>query len=299
MYPEIVELLIENGADLKTEITWQGGHSGVFFMHDEAKTALHHAAFGGVPETIELLIDRGLDIMTPTYPVPENEVGHTALHLASWAGAGGNAQAIINHPKFQQIEKAKRQMMLDECILLGVGYHVPASNPDRSALVKILLDAGANPHLKSKDGETALQIAASGVASSFSNGYQKESAKRTVELLLDHGVELDLDSAVMIEDVAQVERILKESPELANSRRSSGYPILHYAIGRQNLQIVKLFIAAGGDQNLKNEDSSSTLGESALELAKRYVDIPERHRTKRYNESVDILEFLEQAAKRK
>ncbi|HUG19701.1 MAG TPA: ankyrin repeat domain-containing protein [Planctomycetaceae bacterium] len=299
MYPEIVKLLIENGADLKTEITWKGGRSGGFFMRDEAKTALHHAAFGGVPETIELLIDRGLDIMTPTYPVPENEVGHTALHLASWAGAGGNAQAIINHSKFQQIEKVKRQMMLDECVLLGVDHYVYLNNPDRSALVKVLLDAGANPHLKSKDGETALQIAASGVASSFSNGYQKESAKRTVALLLQHGMELDLDSAVMIEDVAQVERILKESPELANSRRSSGYPILHYAIDRKHLQIVKLFIAAGADPKLKNEVPSSALGQTALELAKWYVDIPERHRTARYNQSVEILDFLEQAAKQK
>ena len=47
-YPEIVKFLIENGADLKTRITWNGGRTGVWVIGDDA-TALHFAARDGVP----------------------------------------------------------------------------------------------------------------------------------------------------------------------------------------------------------------------------------------------------------
>src|SRR5262249_27065767 len=50
-YPDIVRLLIENGADLKTRISWRGMGTGIWIIGEDA-TALHFAADDGVPETI-------------------------------------------------------------------------------------------------------------------------------------------------------------------------------------------------------------------------------------------------------
>ena len=64
-YPEVVRLLIASGADLKKRMTFQGGRSGAWVVGDNA-TALHYAAEDGVPGTIQLLIDSGVDVFATT-----------------------------------------------------------------------------------------------------------------------------------------------------------------------------------------------------------------------------------------
>ena len=59
-HPEIVKLLIQNGANLKRRITWLGGRSGIWIVGDEA-TALHFAARAGNIESVKLLVKAGLD----------------------------------------------------------------------------------------------------------------------------------------------------------------------------------------------------------------------------------------------
>ena len=74
-HPEIVKLLIQNGANLKRRITWLGGRSGIWIVGDEA-TALHFAARAGNIESVKLLVKAGLD------PSAADDKGQTPLHIA-------------------------------------------------------------------------------------------------------------------------------------------------------------------------------------------------------------------------
>ena len=74
-YPEIVRLLINSGADLKTRITLRDvdGPGGLRTIGDDA-TLLHHAAAEGVPETIQILIDNGVDIFASASNSPRDRL---------------------------------------------------------------------------------------------------------------------------------------------------------------------------------------------------------------------------------
>jgi ankyrin repeat protein len=98
-YPEIVQLLIEHGADLKTRITWRGGRTGIWIIGDDA-TALHYAAESGVPATVNLLIDNGVDIFATAHDLADESKTQTALEVAAFFGKAENAQAIVDHPNF-------------------------------------------------------------------------------------------------------------------------------------------------------------------------------------------------------
>lgn len=74
-HPDVVKLLIQNGANLKRRITWFGGRSGVWIVGDEA-TALHFAARAGNFESVKLLVEAGLD------PSAADDKGQTPLHIA-------------------------------------------------------------------------------------------------------------------------------------------------------------------------------------------------------------------------
>ena len=71
----------------------------MWFIGDDA-TALHFAARDGVPETINLLIDNGVDIFATARELPGKDDKHTALEVAAIFGNAKNAKAIFNHPKF-------------------------------------------------------------------------------------------------------------------------------------------------------------------------------------------------------
>jgi ankyrin repeat protein len=91
-HPTIVKMLIAAGADLKTRITWRGGKGGLVIIGDNA-TALHYAGVRGNQESVQLLIDAGIDVNAV------DAWGQTALIVAVRedgmnAGRGPAADAI-------------------------------------------------------------------------------------------------------------------------------------------------------------------------------------------------------------
>ena len=208
-HPDVVRLLIENGADLKTRITWRGGRSGVWFIGDEA-TALHHAACDGVPETIDLLIDNGVDIFTHSLPGPQETDYQTALEVAALFGKADNARAILRHPQFSQADAQVRQALLDKCLLIGA---FPFSSlllrgQERPKLIKVLLEHGAHPNV-TKDRLTAMLIAVRTIHPD--DDKENREVKDIVASLIGHGATLDLFSAVAIGDQSQVSRCTSRS----------------------------------------------------------------------------------------
>lgn len=263
-FPEIVKLLIDHGADLKTRITWRGGRSGIWIIDDDA-TALHYAADDGVPVTITLLIDHGVDIFATAHDIWDPETKQTALEVAAFFGRAENARAIVQHPKFDAADPALRQSVLDRSLRIGAIPSWLAPDAQRPQLVKILLAKGANP-IASADSITAMQAA----AREIHPDQHKENAeiREIVALLVKSGATMDLFSAVAIGDEVQVRKLLEKDPASANSRGHDGYPALHFAVGMNSPNIVAALLKARVDVNLRNEsENQGGLGSTALHTA--------------------------------
>lgn len=261
-HPEVVRLLIERGADLKTRITWQGGRTGVWIIGDDA-TVLHHAANAGVPETIRLLIDNGVDIFATAHDHHDRK--QTALEVAAIFGKGDNVSAIVNHPKFDAAELAVRQALVDECLVLGADPTWPASDTEGVKLVRVLLEKGANPNA-SNHGVTAVQVAANAIRPT----QNKENAeiKQIVDVLTAHGATMDLVSAVALGNTDEVQRLLENDPKLANSRRSDGHPALHVAVELNEKAAVNALLKAGVDVDIRSKCKSNVnVDDTALHCA--------------------------------
>jgi ankyrin repeat protein len=263
-YPEVVRLLIKSGADLKTPITWTGGRTGVWIVGDNA-TALHYAAEDGVPGSIQLLIDNGVDIFATADPpfsrLRGKKEDQTALDVAAIFGKADNAAAIVHHPKFQRVDPKRRQEVLDRCLTCW-RWHEHSHRPvERWRLLETLLECGADPNAR-VNGITAIQRAAEGIrptrdannpGAGSRNGAENDEIRKEIDVLRKHGAQLDLVSAVAIGNEAEVARLLKQNPQSANSRRADGYPALHWAVAMNYEGIVKQLLEAGCDVGLRNE----------------------------------------------
>lgn len=293
-HPQIVKLLIDHGADPKARISY-GSRFGKWIIENDA-TLLHYAARDGVPETINLLLDRGLDItatttadatLAPHYPVFKKlPFKQTPLNLAAFFGAIENAKAMIQHSAFLKLEKSVRQRMLDEALITGAfKYSSGSFNDDnRPKLVEILIEAGANPNA-SIDGEKVIPPDPSRLIETVQMGRLKDA--ETIQLLRERGAKIDLLTAIAIRDQTEVARQLKADPKSANAQSQKGCPALHYAVICNNIELVQLLLEAGADPNAANKDPEfSEVGRTAVDLAK-------------YLEYHEIVELLEQAAKQK
>ena len=252
-FPQVVKLLIAHGADLKTRITWRGGQSGVWIIGDDA-TVLHHAAVGGVPETITQLIDGGIDVFAEAKVHHAPDWKQTALEVAAFFGKAANAEAIVKHPKFDTAAPELRQQLLDKCLLKGAAPSWLARDAQRPQLVQVLLEKGANPNV-SQGGLTPMLVAAREIHPNS----KKENAeiKRIIGHLIERGAVVDLFSAVAIGNLDQVQTLLERDPKLASTRASDGYPALHFAVDMDYREIVAALLKAGCDVDLRNQCEST------------------------------------------
>jgi ankyrin repeat protein len=218
-----------------------------------------------VPETINLLIDNGVDIFATAHDMIDESRKQTALEVAAFFGKAENASAILNHPKFAAGDPTVRQALLDKCLWLGASPSWLAPDARRPQLIKVLLDKGANPNA-SRNGVTAMQTAAGMINPSTRD--QNAEIRQTVALLAEHGAPVDLFSAVAIGDEPAVARLLAADLALANSRGPDGYPALHFAVGMNYGGIVAALLKAGAGVDIRNKSTHTGAGdETALHCA--------------------------------
>lgn len=271
-YPGIVKLLLENGADIKKRITWQGGRSGWWLIGEDA-TLLHHAADFGVPETCQLLLDHGVD------PLATDDRGQVALYIAAFFGRTENAAVIIQHPTFKKAPAELRQPLLDKFLMIGARTFRMDRSPQRLKLFPLLIEQGANPNFK-ENGATPIMQAASAIHPDSHE--RNEDIRQTVAYLMEHGAQLDLFSAVAIGDLKQVRRLLASDPQSAAARSPDGYPALHFAVGMDYREIVATLLKAGCDVDIRNQSehtgsaNGTALHNAAfwgrLEIARMLID---------------------------
>ena len=248
-HPEIVKYLIERGADLEKRITWQGGRTGVWIIGDDA-TALHFAARDGVPETIKILLDAGVDPFAVAHEMLYEENKQTALEVAAYFGKTDNAISILKHPKFKQADEKIRKQVLNESLNIGsFSSWLAFEAQDRSKLLDALITHGAD--LNRNNAPTPIQIA---VCSIHPDDDEKnEGVKKMVEVLRKHGAEVDVFSAVAIGDFETLKNLLSEDPGASSSYSIRGYPALHMAIKMNYPKAVQLLLSAGCDIEIKNK----------------------------------------------
>ena len=138
---EIMRTLIDKGADVNAVMTEQGD------------TALTTAARSNNPENVKLLLERGAPVDT------RMKDGNTPLMLAAYAGAGCQGEcrfSEILQVLFAAGADVKMKNNLNETALLRAS----CVNEDNPAIVKLLLDKGANANDARPNGESALMCAA-------------------------------------------------------------------------------------------------------------------------------------------
>jgi ankyrin repeat protein len=162
---EIVEFLIQHGADLNAKDQWGQGY-----------TPLQRAALTGYTEIIKLLLEAGADINA------KDDRGQTALHI------------ILHAPLEERKPDYPRYRLSKDTIdlLLAMGadvnlkdndgrspLHLAAESAD-AEIVKLLLDKGADINAKDDEsGFTALHYAA------------RLAKKDVAELLIDRGADIN------------------------------------------------------------------------------------------------------------
>jgi len=183
---DVAELLIANGAD----VNW---------LWDNKKetwgTPLHAAAWFNNVEMVQRLIDNGAD---PDL-LSKYSRGTTPLHWAVWNQSEEVARMLLDNG-------AEVDLATD----LGVTPLMYMLDPKARSirlldLVALLLEAGADPDLQDKIGDTALHYAARG------------GREEAVALLIEHGASLDIEN-----NAGQTPLDLAANDEIAEMLREAG-----------------------------------------------------------------------------
>lgn len=212
----------------RSEVTSRGAHD---------RTALHEAVANCQLEAAKLLVENGWDRQA------RDDQGKTPLMLGVGCPDGQAAFLRLLSVPFPITEKdpwsiqhaaAYRQTnVVSMLVALGVDVNAPGSEGNRAlsisclkgdaATAKVLLEHGAYPNFRSKDGFAPLHDAAL-------NGNRE-----VIELLVAHG--------------AEINAVDSESASTA----------LHYAASFNRLNAVKALIEHGADANLRNKEGFTAL----------------------------------------
>ncbi len=251
---EAVRSMINDGADVNLPA-------------DDGTTALIWSAHRNEMQMAELLITAGADVNRA------NDYGATALYeAAGYADAalidmllsvGANANAALLSSQTPLMMAANRGMAESVNLLLSGGADPDAKESKggqtalmwsaaegHSAVTEILIEHGADVHLRSNGGFSALMFAA-----------QKGDAQ-SVEALLDAGANVDermpetgltpllIATALRHEDVVALLLDRNANPNAVEA--GDGFTSLHRAASdRNSLGIVNLLLAHGADPNVR------------------------------------------------
>jgi len=275
-HPAVVQALISGGADVRARST--GGFSPLLFAArvgdvesakillgagaqvnepgPQAMTALVLASASGQEEFGIFLLDNGAD------PNARDAAGATALHYALMRGITSlNGIRIANYvehlfrPTMSGLikaliaHKADPNIAIERRVALGGGrsddvigatsFLVAAATPDAD-MMRLLLNAGANPKVKTKTGLTALMLAA-GV--SRGQDFTDEEKKRSipaVRVALEQGVDV-------------------------NAANASGLTALHGAAANGANEVVQMLVEKGAKIDVRDKYQQTPLSVAAGE----------------------------------
>ncbi len=158
---------VERG-DAERVAEFLDGHPELTNARHEGAAPLHYAALGGHREVVDLLLERGAELDAPDaeYNAPPigwaNEAGRQELvHHLYEAGAGVDLHRAAAYGLRGRVRELLERSDA-EAVNAVNGYGTPihyAALWARPAIVELLLQHGADPELRNRHGESALEIA--------------------------------------------------------------------------------------------------------------------------------------------
>jgi cytohesin len=264
----LVHTLVEGGADVNA-----GGDGGW--------TALHLAAALGQADTVQYLLDHKADVNAKTdgsctpllaaagncdapfyapMPAPNLAIvkllidkgadikatdvrGRTALHGAAAGADAAVVKLLLDHGSPANAKDARGRTPL----------HL-AVQCNREAAVDLLLAAGADVNARDTGGLTPMRL------SPYSLHYTTFNSP-IVKTLLDHGAEVDLETAMALGSIERVAAAIKKDPAAVNRqpKTSDDRSPLQWAISRKSPELVKLLLDGGADPNAKDKTGNPPL----------------------------------------
>ena len=229
---QITELLLARGANTDA-------------FDPATGTALMIAARQNCPKTVELLINKGVDL-----DFEKGESGHTALTLASFHGMTEIAQMLINGGA--DINKSDNSGRTP--IMNAIGTH-------KIETVLALLANGADTEITDKKGMNALMLSILKVHPYFPYFMQQVRAE---------------EESIRLGTAKHVFRILVKHPDDVNQCDNEGRSPLILAIGQKSPEMVEVLLRNQADRNKKDKN-----GLTALDVAKRHLHKSEESNRKR------------------
>ena len=211
-------------------------------------TPLFAAAHQGHKDVVQLLFDRGAELNHADIK------GLTPLHCAASNGKIDTARLLMDLGAQPQLTK-----IANNCFISMISYGFA-----HYAIIRVLLQAGADPNMTGLNGKFQLLVAAS-------NG-----SKKLVQLLLQGGAKPnmgDLYGGTPLHWAARfghkyvVKQLIDGGAEL-NSTNIWGATPLYRAVQGGKKEVVKLLVDNGADQNIADDE-----GKTPLTLAREKDDL--------------------------
>ena len=242
-HPEVLQVLLDHGAEVN--------------RIDGGPSYLHLAAqYNPEPAVAAVLLEQGLDLnqtdgggRTPLQLaiLYNDEPSMSALLIARGADVNGDVEgwSFSWHPLWLAMKRNPVDGGLVRLLLeAGADPNIKEANvtilhqvmqwdePDLTEVVAVLLEKGAQVNARDSIRQTALHLA-------MAIGYQAGKNPQVVKLLLEAGADV-------------------------NAQDQRGETPFHQAVLRAEIEVVRLMLEAGGDVNLNHPD-----GMSLLQLAHR------------------------------
>jgi ankyrin repeat protein len=271
-HPDVIKLLIDRGANvnqrsavlnLKDSVRVSGG--GVFMDRPNGGlTPLFFAAREGSIEAAEALIAAGADVNAK-----EDQYGFTPLLTAAYNGRYDFAAMLLNHGASPSDGSLYLAVELRNMATYSNRPNPPDvdTTMDALALIKVLLDKGADPNQAVNLKPPPIQ--AQGTVTIPAGGTALNRAVRstdivTIKLLLERGADPNMpikDGTTPIMQAASGAAARGEEEEVVDKADQA-----------DPLEAIKLFVDAGADVNQVNEQGNTAVHLAAQRANDRVIE---------------------------
>lgn len=264
-----IKLLFDRGADLS-----------VRDFPDNA-TPLHVAAAISDLETVQMLVEAGADVIGEGDDYEVGVLGWATCFrqiradVAGYLLAHGARLNLWSAIALDSADQVRTMVLQDRSLLTArmtrnqhrrtALHHAAAKN--QPAMVRLLLELGADPNATDATGATPLTTAS-----------QEGADPAIVTMLLDAGTRLDFLTAVNLQRYDEAQAMLEQDPSRIGPEGRDTIA-LHLAVSRRNLDALRWLIAHGIDVNAKrliwgcNHTALHMTTESgAIEIAKLLLE---------------------------